>query len=186
MLKPDPVEQAMSDGATTIDLAKDRSIAQTILGQPLHQYFSKAVKEPFLRAVIFYSKKYPHPTRKNVGQWAIPFMDALDKLVAFNRGTREDFFIAVRRIVLGTIAHDGFYRERILAMFEWLIESLLNGKIYPRGEGTPKSNHWTEPQPYGGKHSIISKILIHRNEINKILGRSSNGDTNTVYDNHGF
>ncbi len=176
MLDPlrDLVKEAMLRGDSSINVdPPTRPLTQIILGPPLRDYFIKRVKEPFLKAVIFFSKKYPEPSKANcTGHWTAPFMEALDKLVNYVQ-YRKNFFVAVRRIVIGEIEHDSMYRDPIIAILEWLIEDILDGKIPPREEGRPGRQYWLEPPPYGGKYSIIYKIRVHRKEINDLLGRKN-------------
>lgn len=168
----DPLIEAMLKGEKTIKLRDiDRPLTHTILAPPFRDYFIKRVKAPFLKAVVFFSKKYPEPTKQNcTGNWTEPFMDAFDKLIAY-ANYREDFFLACRRITLGEIEHDNLYRDPIIMMLESLIEDMLDGKIPAREEGCPPSKHWREPTPYGGKYTIIYKIRAHRQAINDLLGR---------------
>jgi len=46
----------------------------------------------------------------------------------------------------------------------------LDGKLKPRPLGKPAPRYWDETSPYGGEHSIIHKLLMHREEIKDIIG----------------
>ena len=168
----DRVTEAMKDGESTINVnTEERSVSLTILAQPFREYFIRKVKAPFEKAIIIFSKKFPDPTERNTsGTWTAPFMDAFDKLVDYVN-FKKGLFIAIRRIVICEMEHDGLYRDPIIAMLEWLIESILDGKLEGRGEMKPPRQYWSEPPPYGGKYSIINNIRANRREINDLLGR---------------
>lgn len=172
VLGTDPVVEAILRGDTHIETA-GRPLAHVILGFPTRQYFIDKVKEPFRKCVELYAKRYPDPDKHPCeGKWDSVFRGILDKLVV-SVNYRHNFFSAVRRIILGEIEHDSLYRDPLLAMGEWFIESVLDGKIEPREENTPNPKYWNEPLPYGGEHSIIYKLRQHRQEINRMIGRES-------------
>lgn len=64
--------------------------------------------------------------------------------------------------------HDTYYRDRIQFLLEEVILAILDGRWTPRGENRP-SMCWLEPRPYGGEHSIVAKIIKHREKILEIL-----------------
>ena len=71
-------------------------------------------------------------------------------------------------IVIAEVEHDKHYRERFDVEIEWIVEDILAGKWEPRYEGCP-SKDWNEPAPYGGKYSMVYKLIKHREEILKII-----------------
>lgn len=167
----DRVTGALRDGVSTITINSDeRSVSDTILAQP-HRAFYMAKKAIFRKAVIAYASILPEPKKSNTsGWWTAPFMEVLDKLVAFVT-YQQKFFTAVRKIVLTEMEHDSLYRNPIIAMLEWLIEAVLDGKLEGREFMKPPREYWSEPPPYGGNHSIIYKIRANRKAINDLLGR---------------
>lgn len=78
-------------------------------------------------------------------------------------------FEAVARIGLAEYEHDRFYRDRFQFILEEIIKSILDGDWKPREEGSPKSNLWKEPTPYGGKNSIIYKLNLYGEEIKALI-----------------
>uniref|UniRef100_A0A6M3J306 Uncharacterized protein n=1 Tax=viral metagenome TaxID=1070528 RepID=A0A6M3J306_9ZZZZ len=95
-----------------------------------------------------------------------------------NNKAREDLFEAAFDIDIAEYEHDPYYHFREDVILELYIQAILDGKYDARPEGWPLPNadkpkhwnkHWLEPAPYGGKHSIIAKMIAHREEINKLL-----------------
>jgi len=82
---------------------------------------------------------------------------------------RQPLFDHFYHLAFGTTAHDLYYGS----IFDWwveeIIKAILEDRIDPRPEGWLKSQWWKEPQPYGGQHSIIYRMLQHRQEIKKLL-----------------
>ena len=84
-----------------------------------------------------------------------------------NKG-RSPLFAAVYDIAIAENESDNYYRFRLGAEIEWIVEDILAGKWEPRFEGHPDT-HWNEPAPYGGKYSIVYKLQKHRKEILKLI-----------------
>lgn len=83
---------------------------------------------------------------------------------------REDMFRAVIKLLKAEIEHDGFYYG---VRYDWWLEQhiimVLTGEWLTRLEGEP-TTCWQEPEPYGGKHTIIDALQRNREKIIDLLG----------------
>jgi hypothetical protein len=154
------------------------------------QYIIDEVKAPLMKAIISFSNssklrkvrlllsiislicKYPTVTRQNSkGTNANTVMDIEEKFFKYeNNPGREPLFRAFFRVWKSELAHDEYYEGREDWIIEEIIKALLAGKWMPRRPGHPRPRWWREPQPYGGQHSLLYKLWLHRNEILKIIG----------------
>jgi len=127
----------------------------------------------FIALVIAVSfvKKYPVLVRQDIGNKnTLAFLNIVEKFNTFhNNGMRQPLFDHFYHLAFGTTAHDKYYGSILDWWIEEIIKAILDGKIEPRPEGWLKPQWWNEPQPYGGKHTIIHKMLEHRDEIKNIL-----------------
>jgi hypothetical protein len=154
------------------------------------QYIIDEVKTPLMKSLISFRTsspikkalllleilklvcKYPAVTRhNNKGTNAQTILDIEEKFFQYeNNPGREPLFRAIFRIWAGEMAHDNYYEGREDWILEEIIKALFNGKWMPRKPGHPKMKWWREPEPYGGQHSIVYKLWLHRDEILKIIG----------------
>ena len=178
-LEDDPVMQAIRDGKTKIEL-KNRPLVH-VMEDPTTRRFIN-VKDALRKALVFFSKRYPEPTKENTsGAITHALLDIFDKFREYNRPpaefqklkpARPDLFDAIFRIVPSETEHDGFYLDRIQVMLEMVIQKVLDGEWPARNIDRPWPKYWAEPRPYGGEHSIIYKLAKHGEEIKKILEES--------------
>ena len=117
-------------------------------------------------------RKYPKLLRKNIGNKnTLAFLDIVDKFNAYHKNSmRQPLFDHFYHLAFATTAHDKYYGSLLDWWIEEIIKAILDGKIEPRPEGWLKPQWWKEPSPYGGKYTIIYKMLEHRDELKKLLG----------------
>ena len=173
------------------------SITQDILVNR-RQYFIKKVKAPLLNNILSIKRghwwnklrafisafslieKYPAPTKGNISETnTLVCLDIAEKFNKYyNNWMRKPLFNVVYRLFFGTTAHDLHYASVRDWWAEEIVKAILAGKWQLRQEGWPEKHYtqnptvielWTEPEPYGGKHSIIFKIREKRKEILELL-----------------
>ena len=143
----------------------------------------KQLKDPLRKAIIIIGKRFSEKFEIKKGNTAYKnthtLIDFKDLFLGYEDNLmRDDMWEAAFNIFIGEYEHDPYYHFR----FDWLLEqfiiAILEGKWDARPEGFPQRNadqpkhwhpHWKEPAPYGGKYSIIAKMIAHREEINKLL-----------------
>jgi len=145
-------------------------LSRIILNTPFRQYFIEQVKAPLLESIISLANEYPEPTRDNLEHpISLALLDIMDKFYSYEDNSgRIGLFRASGRLLIGEVEHDGYYRERLQFILEEIIRAILDGKWAPRDDGYP-TLYWKEPQPHGGVHSIIAKMIEHREEICQLL-----------------
>lgn len=105
--------------------------------------------------VIRLIRKYPEPTKENtVNSPTIPnihmWIDLWDDFLQWEDDSVKDplgqvvLFRTLRRLHLGTYAHDTYYGQRNDRFFELWVEKYLNGEYQPLPEHLP-SDRWKEP-----------------------------------------
>jgi len=127
-------------------------------------------------------KRYPVPTKENTNyKNTHTTLDIIDKFFLLHKiKDRDPLFRAGYRLVVDEFEHDGHYGSVRDWWIEEIIKAILAGNWLPRPEGWPlqhygtKSNSysakvWLEPEPYGGKYTIVAKMIEKRHEINKLL-----------------
>jgi len=87
--------------------------------------------------------RYPKPTRDNLGRHNA--VDIWEEFFEYedNPG-RDALFRALRRLSLGTYAHDGYYGTRADWFLERLVKKYESGEYQPRKPWLPCS-FWKEP-----------------------------------------
>jgi len=97
----------------------------------------------------------------------------LEIITLFNRyhdnPGRQPLFDALYRLIVPEFEHDGYYSTIRDWWIEEIIIAILHGEWQPRPEGWLLSKWWKEPAPYGGKYSIVAKLIKHRAEILKLI-----------------
>lgn len=147
-----------------------RMVSHIILHAPFRQYFIDHVKAPLLENIVSLAGKYPEPTKDNLEHpVALAMLDIMEKFYTYeDNKIRIGLFKAMGKLATNEIEHDGYYRERLQFILEEIIKAILSGKWTPRDSGNP-AICWKEPQPHGGAHSIIAKMIEHKEEILAIL-----------------
>ena len=163
---------------------RSQMFTQIMLGFPFRDYVIKFVKNPLRFAIekaatfseIFTvlktsAKRIPvELTRENCkNPNTLVIFDIEDKFFKYEDNSgRDDLFRGAFKIYKGEVEHDPYYSNR----WDWLLEeqimAILDGRLQPRHEDTPR-HCWREPKPYGGKHSIVYKMQQKREEIKKLL-----------------
>jgi len=145
-------------------------VKHIILHFPLRRYFVNRVQAPLLKTMIALANKYPKPTKDNTDdELAHALIDIFERFDKLNK-VRPDLFQALDRVVVNKVDVDSVYRYLLQSLLELVFESILDGKWKARPLGKPASRYWRETPPYGGEHSIIYKLIKHRDEIKSILG----------------
>jgi len=147
-----------------------KMVMHVILHTPLRQHFIERVKAPLLEAIVSLANKYPEPTKDNLQHpISLALLGIMCKFCSYedNPG-REGLFRAVGRLLIDEVEHDAYYRDRFQFILEEIIKSILDGNWSARGKDKP-SACWKEPRPHGGVHSIIAKMIGHREEICRLL-----------------
>lgn len=146
--------------------------AHRMLSNPLRNYVIKKIKAPLQKVIILVGKRLPALTRENtIYRNTHNLMDIEDKFFEyFNNGSKEEMFRCAWKMFKAECEHDRAYRYPWEWFVEELIKKVLSGEWEPRLEGWPEPKYWKEPQPYGGKHSIVYKLQSHRREILRIIG----------------
>lgn len=166
------------------------TITNTILVKRRRYYIDK-VKTPLARGIIGIInqgwiarirtvfeiikliRKYPEPTKENTKylntHTTLDLVDEFFRL--YTNKSRVLLFKAFYRLMSGTFEHDGHYSSIREWWIEKIIIAILNGKWNPRPSNWPLDKWWNEPAPYGGEHTIIARMIKHREEIMDILKR---------------
>jgi hypothetical protein len=123
-------------------------------------------------ALLKLIKLYPEPTKNNtVGTCTHTCLDIIEKFWKYEKNPgRAILFKAIYRLALDIFEHDLYYEDRRDWWIEEIVKAILDSKWKPREHWEEGKKWWTEPEPYGGKHSIVYKMWEHRDEIKKILG----------------
>lgn len=187
---PSNLEKLMRDGEASIDFKPETDVplAHRMLSFPLRKYVMTKIKAPLQKAIE--NSKHLIELAPVLLKSASRLKSTFGDVTARNTNYpnthcliehkarflshetcqgRVKMMAAAYTIGIAEVEHDKHYRERFDVEIEWIVEDILAGKWEPRYEGCP-SKDWNEPEPYGGKHSIIYKIIVHREEILKILG----------------
>lgn len=173
-MQQDAVKEAIAEGRRRIDLTNERPFNHELLGFPFRNIYAKRKRVFMKLLIIFANKKYPDPDiHPCTGNWTESISKAFDKLIKYAT-YNTPFWKACKRIVKGEFESDSLYRDPMLMMLESVIEDILDNKFPARGEDMPSRIYWEEPTPYGGKHTIIYKLIQHRVKINDLLGRQNN------------
>jgi hypothetical protein len=144
-------------------------------------------RKPFiLFDIVKIIRLYPEVTRTNTtDKITLACLDIVERFNSYHKNwMRQLLFKQVYKLFLPEIAHDLYYNS----IFNWWVEEIIKKILIgewkerpegwpPRGDKTflknpdkyPGESWWDEPTPYGGKHSIVYKMLKHREEILKIL-----------------
>jgi len=160
-------------------LAYSSLIGRQMLSEPLRDYVIKDIKRPLRKVLELVVRRFRSKfgiitpdrvtfrvTRNLMGIW--------DKVLSCHRNPgRDGIFQAARDVSLWEVEHDPYYRHIVEVMAEVLVEQVLAGEWEPRPEGYPYHQWWDEPEPYGGKYSIIARINAHKDKINKILNKEA-------------
>lgn len=171
----DKVEMALRDGKPTIIFDNTRRVDQTILAQPLRNYFIQKVKKPLMKALVVLSRRYPQPTKENTGN--IISHSILEIFQEFHErnSARPDMMRGAERVFVDEVEHDRVYYD----MFNWILEQvilkILEGKWGLRNN---KMLYWKEPDSFlhdteqlkrKTRDTVISRMIEHREEIKAIL-----------------
>lgn len=183
------IKEAFLAGKTRIDFSDDnRPLGDRMLTFPHRNYVILKMKRPF-REVIEASKKFYQLTnalirystmlRKRFGRTedvilfqpnARTFLKYKKKFLEYeDNPARIALFKAAFDIFISEVEHDHYYEDRFEVILEWLIQDILDGKWKPREKMKPNPDYWHEPEPYGGEHTIIYKMMKHSKEIKRIL-----------------
>ena len=129
------------------------------------------VTSGLLEASGLMKEKFGEITRQNtINKTTHALIDISNRFFQHERNPkREKMFSAAFEVFIAQIEHDIYYKDRFGWIIEEIIMAILNDNWEERTNGQPDSSHWNEDPPYGGKHSIISKLKRHREEILKII-----------------
>ena len=166
-------------------LPRIQLFTRLMLGHPWRDYVINFVKDPLRRAIIkaktlseifrtlkTSAKRIPvEITRRNCKMPNTHVLfDIEDKFFEYEKnGSRIPLYRAAFKIYKSEVEHDTDYSFRGEWLLEEQIKTILDGRWKPRPEGAPHHSKWKEPEPYGGKHSIIYKLQQKREEIKKLL-----------------
>jgi len=147
------------------------AVKHRMLGQPFRNFIIKH-KAIFQSAIIAFAKILPEPTKEGcIFENSHTLIEKRDRFLEYeNNNGRQEMFQAIWNIFIDENEHDDYYRFRFEWTIEEIIKDILSGKWQPRPQGYPFSEHWNEPQPYGGKHSIVYKLQSKRKEILELIG----------------
>ena len=120
----------------------------------------------FTKALIWFAKRLPEPTRENVirpnSKVLLDMRDEFFKCE--DNGGRHELFEAIWKIFIVEYEHDIYYSNRI----DWLVEQAVNRGWHPRPCGHPNTC-WKEEEPYGGGYLIKDETLLANRKRFKIL-----------------
>ena len=184
------IEKALRDGEVSIDFNKPETnipLAQRMLTFPWRGYVIYKIKAPLQRAIQSATRlvQVIPALLEAAGKMRVKFGSIEDALTLDpntqclkehkarflsyeSNPSREPLFSSTYDIAIVENEHDNYYRFRLGAEVEWIVEDILAGKWEPRFEGYP-DKCWNEPAPYGGKYSIVYKLQKHRKEILKLI-----------------
>ena len=151
-------------------------LSTKILMPPLRDYVIHTIKAPLQKAIEFAgflleSLLGPIENTETLEPVTKCLKEHKARFLSYeNNPGREPLFSAFYDIVITEVEHDNYYRDRLGAEVEWIIQDVLDGKWQERTNGHPYKPTWNEPEPYGGKYSIVHKLHKHREEILKIIG----------------
>ena len=156
-----------------------------MLGYPWRDYVIQFVKDPLRIAItkaktlkevfstiMTSAKRMPAEVTKKNSQMPNTHVlfDIEEKFFEYERnGSRKELYRAIFKIYKSEVEHDTDYSFRGEWLLEEQIKAILDNRWEPRPEGTPHNDFWKEPEPYGGKHSIVYKMQQKREEILKLL-----------------
>jgi len=166
-------------------LPRIQLFTRLMLGHPWREYVIQFVKDPLRLAIIkaksisdifgtllTSAKRIPAEITKE--NCKMPnthvLFDIEDKFFEYEKnGSRKALYRAAFKIYKAEVEHDTDYSFRGEWLLEEQIKAILDGRWRPRPEGAPHHKLWKEPEPYGGKHSIVYKLQAHAEEIKKLL-----------------
>ena len=115
------------------------------------QYFIDKVKKPLMKALIILANRYPEPTEENVKHPnARVWLRVWDKFFEMedNKG-REPLFKAIRKVMVGELAHDSYYEDRGNVLLELWLEEVFEGNWQPRPVDYPNWGWRVDPNKRG-------------------------------------
>jgi hypothetical protein len=137
------------------------------------------VKAPLQKAIQFAAKLLarkcgPISKETTCSPVVHAFLDIMKEFEELeNNPDRIELFTSVLTIFMAEIEHDPYYRFRFDWLLEKMFEKILAGEWESRPLNTPIS-HWKEQPPFGGKDSIVYRIMQHKDEILKLIEKESN------------
>jgi len=148
-------------------------LTNRLLKQPFRDYVIKVVKAPLQKAIEHAASLLGHLDIENcelLEPSAMCLKEHKDRFFSHeNNPARKALFSTIYDIAIAEMEHGNYYRDRMGAEIEWIIQDILDGKWRERTNGHPSKPTWNEQEPYGGKYSIVSRLHRHREEILKII-----------------
>mgnify|MGYP001557762613 CR=1 FL=1 len=165
-----------------------------VLRGSMRGYIIKRVKDPLrkaletgkafgqvIRTMKIITERMPLMTKRNVLDQRTHNLMAIEKrFFEYNfdpnhpaqpeKSPRHDMLRAAWKLYKFEICHDEFYQGRHDFLIEQIVMMILTGEWVNRSPGNPLVKNWEEPEPYGGKQTIVYAIQQNRGKIIDLLG----------------
>jgi len=160
-----------------------------------HRNYIISIKKPLLNSIVSLSngtgkwwhrlkmiigvlhliKKYPTPTYENIRYRNTKVWLDIERYVFqyLHDSLREELTHSMFQLTGAEFEHDGFYAGLRDVVFEQMVRAMLTGEWACMPELYKEKwwvRNWSQPEPYGGEHSLIYRIQERRERIIELIG----------------
>jgi len=179
------MEHPLWDRIASGDIEKTKQMPYPllVLTGKMRGYIVKKVKAPLQRAletgkslsqvmkvIKIITERMPPLTKKNRMCKKTALIELIEARFFKYAPVKKEMFKGAFKVLKFEIDHDGWYQGVYDFLLEQHIIMILTGEWPSRWQNIPFPKHWKEPQPYGGKYTIVSAIQKNREKIIDLLG----------------